>query len=114
MNRLRWLITVPVAIIVVVFAVNNRGDASVSLWPLDLVITWPVFAFVFIGIGVGFVLGAILMWLTDAPARRRAREQARKIRELERAAENAAENATENTERATLPAPVAQPPMRTD
>lgn len=110
MNRLRWLITVPVAIIVVVFAVNNRGDANVSLWPLDLVITWPLFAFVFIGIGVGFALGACLMWLSDAPTRRRAREQARKIRELERAAKNA----TENSQRAAVPAPVALPPVRTD
>jgi uncharacterized integral membrane protein len=105
-NRLRWLITVPVAIIVVVFAVNNRGDASFSLWPLDLIITWPLYVFVFIGIGVGFALGAVLMWLTAAPTRRRAREQASRIRELERAAEN--------TERATVPAPVAQPPVRTD
>jgi uncharacterized integral membrane protein len=107
-NLLRWLITVPVAIIVVVFAVNNRGDASVSLWPLDLIITWPLFVFVFIGIGAGFVLGAILMWLTAAPARRHARERASQIRELERAAKNA----EKNTERATAPA--ALPPVRTD
>lgn len=107
MNRLRWLITVPVAIIVVVFAVNNRGDANVSLWPLDLIITWPLFVFVFIGIGVGFALGAVLMWFTAAPARRRARERASRIRELERAAES-----TERaTERATVPATVAQPPV---
>jgi uncharacterized integral membrane protein len=105
-NRLRWLITVPVAIIVVVFAVNNRGDAGVNLWPLDLIITWPLFIFVFIGLGVGFAFGAVLMWFTAAPTRRRARERASRIRELERAAENA--------ERASAPAPVAQPPVRTD
>jgi lipopolysaccharide assembly protein A len=105
-NRLRWLITVPVAIIVVVFAVNNRGDAGVSLWPLDLIIAWPLFVFVFIGIGVGFALGAALMWLTAAPTRRRARERASRIRELERAAANA--------DRTMVPAPVSQPPARTD
>ena len=87
MNRLRWLITVPVAIIVVVFAVNNRGETGVSLWPLDVTITWPLFVFVFIGAGVGFVLGAALMWLTGGPARRTARARAARIRELERAAE---------------------------
>lgn len=106
MKRLSWLITVPVAIIVVVFAVNNRGDTGVSLWPLDLVITWPLFVFVFIGLGVGFLLGAAVMWLTAAPTRRRARERAGRIRELERKADAA--------ERASPPAPVAQPPMRTD
>ena len=106
MNRLRLLITVPVAIIVVVFAVNNRGDAGVSLWPLDLTLTWPLFIFVFIGAGVGFALGAALMWLTGAPTRKRARDRASKIRELERA--------TETAERATVPAPVAPPSVRTD
>ena len=120
MNRLRWLITVPVAIIVVIFAVKNRGDASVNLWPFDLIITWPLFAFVFIGAGVGFVFGAALMWFTAAPARRRARERAGQIRELERAAQN--------TERTTMTAPVtagapgtpgamppvATPPVRSD
>ena len=30
-NRLRWLITLPVAIVVVVFAINNRGAAEVNL-----------------------------------------------------------------------------------
>ncbi len=105
MNRLRWLITVPVAIIVVVFAVNNRGDVGVSLWPLDLNISWPLFIFVFIGLGIGFALGAALMWLNAAPARRRAREQASRIRELERAEKTA--------DRETTAAPVAQPPART-
>ena len=106
MNRLRWVITVPVAIIVAVFAVNNRGDADVSLWPLDLVITWPLFVFVFIGLGIGFALGASVMWLTGAPTRRRARERAGKIRELERK--------VDATESASAPAPVALPPARTD
>ncbi|MEP4377809.1 MAG: lipopolysaccharide assembly protein LapA domain-containing protein [Alphaproteobacteria bacterium] len=106
MNRLRWLITIPVAIIVVVLAVNNRGDASLNLWPLDLIITWPLFAFVFIGAGAGFVLGAALMWITSAPTRRRARERASRIRELERAAAD--------SERASVPAPVGQLPAQTD
>lgn len=110
MNHLRWLITVPVAIIVAVFAVSNRGDASVSLWPLDVTVTWPLFVFVFVGAGVGFVLGVALMWLSAAPTRRRAREQASRVRELERAAKNAAEN----PDRATVPAPVAHPPVLSD
>lgn len=120
MNRLRWLITVPVAIIVVVFAVNNRGDASVNLWPFDLTITWPLFAFVFIGAGVGFVFGAALMWFTVAPSRRRARERAGQIRELERAAQNTEPTTMTAPVTAGAPGtpgampPVAKPPVRSD
>lgn len=77
MSRLRWLIGLPVAIIVVVFAVNNRGNADVSLWPIDLVISWPLFVYVFIGAAVGFVTGAVVMWFTAAPTRKRARARTR-------------------------------------
>lgn len=117
MNRLRWLITIPVAIIVVVFAVNNRGEASVNLWPFDLIITWPLFVFVFVGAGIGFVFGAVLMWFSAAPTRRRARERAARIRELERAAERSA-RVTMDTPAATgTPAAmtaIAPPPVRAD
>ena len=117
MNRLRWLITVPVAIIVVVFAVNNRGDASVDLWPFDLIITWPQFVFIFIGAGVGFALGAVLMWFTAAPTRRRAREGAARIRALERAAERAARVTMATPAAADVPetmTAIAPTPVRAD
>ena len=80
MNHLRWLVTIPVAIVVVIFAVNNRGEVNVSLWPLDLVIAWPIFVFVFIGAGVGFVLGAILMWFTASRVRARCGSRSRPLR----------------------------------
>ena len=111
MNRLRWLITVPVAVIVVVFAVNNRADADVSLWPLDIVVAWPLFVFVFIGAGIGFALGAVLMWFSGAPARKRARERAARIRELERQAAQDAPAAANDT--ALPPADAPRPPART-
>lgn len=114
MNRLRWLITVPVAIIVVVFAVNNRGDASVNLWPFDLILAWPLFVYVFIGAGIGFVLGAVLMWFTAAPTRRRARERAGRIRALERAAESAERTTIAAPSPSHAIAPAGTPPARTD
>lgn len=107
-NRLRWLITLPVAIIVVVFAVNNRADVSVSLWPLDMAVAWPLFVFVFIGAGVGFLLGAAVMWVSGAPARKNARERAARVRTLERAAEQSRPSDTPGS----LAVP-PQPPART-
>ncbi|MBN42968.1 MAG: hypothetical protein CL573_05700 [Alphaproteobacteria bacterium] len=83
-NRLRWLITLPVAILVVVFAVTNRSHADVNLWPLDIVVTWPLFVFVFIGAGIGFLLGTTLMWFSCAPARKKIHERAERVRALER------------------------------
>ena len=70
MTRLRWLITLPLAIVLVVFAVNNRGFAEVDLWPLGLVVSWPLFVFVFLGVGAGLLLGWFFAWISAAPARK--------------------------------------------
>lgn len=107
MNRLRWLITVPIAIVVVVFAVNNRGPANVDLWPFGLVIAWPLFVYVFIGAGLGFVVGAALSWISGGPARKTSRAHMARIRELERAAQP-------TDAPAPAQAPVAQPPAPLD
>ena len=49
MKKIRWLISLPVALILVVFAINNRNLVDVSLWPFDLVGRAPVFLIVFLG-----------------------------------------------------------------
>jgi len=82
-TRLRWLITLPLAIVLVVFAVNNRGFAEVDLWPLGLVVSWPLFVFVFLGVGAGLLLGWFFAWISAAPARKLARERRARLRELE-------------------------------
>ena len=112
MNRLRLLITIPVAIVVVVFAVNNRGDADVNLWPLNIVIAWPMFIFVFIGAGIGFLLGAVLMWFSGAPLRKRARERGVRIRELERSA--AQREKPDDVSAPELTVASSRPPVRKD
>lgn len=74
MKRLRWLITVPLALILIVFAVNNRHLVDVSLWPLGIVISWPLFVFVYIGVVAGFAAGAVIAWSSSA-RHRRARQR---------------------------------------
>lgn len=75
MKRLRWLITVPLALILIVFAVNNRHIVEVSLWPLDFIVRWPLFVFVYIGVVAGFLAGAVIAWASAAQRHRRARHR---------------------------------------
>ncbi len=75
MKRLRWLITVPLALILIVFAVNNRHLVDLSLWPLDFVVRWPLFVFVYIGVVAGFLTGAAIAWASTVQRHRRARQQ---------------------------------------
>ena len=83
MDRLRWVITLPLAIVLVVFAVNNRETFEVDLWPLGLVVAWPMFIYVFVGVMVGLLLGGLFAWMSAGTTRRIARERKARIRELE-------------------------------
>jgi uncharacterized integral membrane protein len=74
-KRLRWLITAPLALILIVFAVNNRHPVDVSLWPFDFIVRLPLFVFVYIGVVAGFLAGAVVAWASTAQRHRRARRR---------------------------------------
>ncbi len=102
-DRLRWLITLPLAIVLVVFAVNNRALVEVDLWPLGFVVTWPLFVFAFLGVSVGLLVGALFAWISGGTTRKIARQRKAQIRELE---------SKVRTMQARLDDGEAQPPAR--
>ena len=75
MNRLRWFLTVPLAIILIVFAVSNRHLVDVSLWPLDFTLNWPLFVYVYIAVIAGFLAGAVIAWASAVQRHRRSRRR---------------------------------------
>jgi uncharacterized integral membrane protein len=91
MRRLSYIVSVPLAIVLVVFAIANREAQVINFWPLPWTVSLPGFAALFLALLVGFLAGAGAMWLSGAKARRRARAlsdtaraQARQIAEHER------------------------------
>lgn len=91
MRRISWIVTIPFALIVVVFALTNREAASLQLWPLDIYIEMPIFLLILLSLLIGFLIGASIMWLSSGRQRQRARKanfQAvnleRDVRDLER------------------------------
>jgi uncharacterized integral membrane protein len=93
-----WLITVSLAIVIVIFALNNRTPVEVDLFPFGLVIAWPLFVFVFLGMGIGAVIGLIMAWISSHPARKTSRERKTRIRELERQVETLQSSADSSTQ----------------
>jgi uncharacterized integral membrane protein len=79
-HLLFWIIVVPVVIVLVTFAVMNRQEINLDLWPLP----WatppvPVFALLFGGLLVGFGGGVFVMWRHGAAGRRRNRDLSRQV-----------------------------------
>lgn len=84
MRILAWLLALPVALLVIVFAVANRHDLRLELWPLPWSMDLPVYLAVLGALLKGIVIGLVIAWFAGHTARRRAREQKRRADGLER------------------------------
>ena len=76
----KLLILVPIAIIVIAFAIANRQMVSVSFDPFTPpevatgFVAAPLFILLFLALFVGIVLGGVATWFTQGSNRRRARD----------------------------------------
>lgn len=78
-----WIIAAVVIVIAADFAVSNRADTALTLWPLPYVLEVPQYLVLFAGAILGGLGGLIWAWAGGGAARRKAHERARRIRELE-------------------------------
>lgn len=83
MKHLSWIITLPITIVAVVFALSNRQPVVIDIWPLELSLTAPLYLVLLLAALIGFILGGVAMWFTAGRSRKRAREAAAKLREME-------------------------------
>ena len=80
MRRLGWIVSIPVIIVVALFAVNNRQSVDLELWPLPWALPpIPLFVLTLGAILFGFLFGCLVMWLTGAKHRRRLRDARRDL-----------------------------------
>jgi uncharacterized integral membrane protein len=88
-----------IAVVLIVFAVSNRGTIALGLWPLPDVVELPLYLIVLACLLVGFLAGELAAWLSGRHWRREVRRSARRIAALER------ELDTVRAERAPVPVP---------
>ena len=79
-----WLVTVPVALIAIVFSVSNLDKVPVGLWPFSNVLVMPLYLVVLGALGLGFIAGEFVAWINGGRWRREARRRQRRIEALER------------------------------
>jgi uncharacterized integral membrane protein len=85
---LRWLIGLPLAVIVIIFAVANRQRVLLSFDPVTpsdpfASIEMPLWLLVFFGIFIGILAGWIACWFAQGKHRKRAREANAEIAKLQ-------------------------------
>lgn len=90
---LRWLVVVPIAILLVLLAVANRGAVIVSLDPFSreapaVAFSLPLFVVLLLAVAVGVVIGGIAVGVGRIRWRFRARRAEREAEKL--SAENEA------------------------
>jgi uncharacterized integral membrane protein len=81
------LILVPLAVIIIAFAMANRQVVTVSLDPFSASapaasLTLPLFALVIVLLIIGVLIGGIAAWLRQGRWRRTARRLEREVNEL--------------------------------
>ena len=87
MKLFHWLVTAPLALILIVFAVANRDTITLTFWPLPITLAAPIYLVVLLALLAGFFLGELAAWLAGRTSRRKARHAARRVEELEHAIE---------------------------
>jgi len=111
------LILVPLAIVLVAFAVANRGNIVVSFDPFDALhpayaVPVPLFALILGLVIAGVIIGGVAAWLRQSKWRRTARLAQARAREL--AAElDRLKRATGPVELTTTPVPAGYAPRLT-
>jgi uncharacterized integral membrane protein len=81
------VILVPLAVVIIAFAVANRQIVTVSLDPFSVerpaaAVTLPLFALILVLLIIGVVIGGVAAWLRQTKWRRAARRLEREVDEL--------------------------------
>jgi len=111
-KRFSWLLTVPLTVLVVVFAVANRSFIPLDLWPFALEVRIPVFLLVLGSLLFGFLIGAMVMWLSMGKQRQQRRAAKGEIAKLERKTRELEHARDRTATRSSAPPPAAPPAIR--
>ncbi|MCW3477865.1 LapA family protein [Limobrevibacterium gyesilva] len=80
---MRVLIAAPLLLLLVLFALSNPQIVHIGLWPTDFALEAPLSLTVLMAMGVAFLLGGLMLWVSAIGARRRARRAEYAARLLE-------------------------------
>jgi uncharacterized integral membrane protein len=77
------IITFVLCLPVVLFALSNTEIVRLGLWPTDYSLEAHLSLAILAAMAIGFLLGALVVWMSELGQRRRARRAERTVRLLE-------------------------------
>jgi putative membrane protein len=77
------IITFVLCLPLVLFALSNTEVVTLGLWPTDYGIEVHLSIAILVAMAIAFVLGALVVWMSELAQRRRARRAERTVRLLE-------------------------------
>jgi putative membrane protein len=77
------IVTFVLCLPLVLFALSNTEIVRLGLWPTDYGIDVPVSLAILVAMAIAFLLGALVVWMSELSQRRRARRAERTVRLLE-------------------------------
>lgn len=84
MKYISWILTLPLAIVAVVFAISNREGVSLNIWPLGMTVEAPLFILVLGSALAGLITGGFIAWLSAGTTRQRRRAAVQRAEAAER------------------------------
>ncbi len=79
----RLIVAAPFLLVLVLFLLSNQQSVALGLWPFGKLFAVPLAIAILGGVGAGFLLGAVFVWIPALALRYRARHYERRVRELE-------------------------------
>jgi uncharacterized integral membrane protein len=106
---LKALLLLPLAVIVVLLAVANRGPVTLSLDPFsrgapEIAFNVPLYAVIFASVALGVLIGGTAAWLAQGKVRRARRENRREAERLKAEAERLRARLEREREAPAIPA----------
>ena len=77
------MLVLPVGLILVTFAVINRGSVTIDLWPLPIGMQAPLSAVVLLSLIAGVIWGGVASWMAAGTDRKRARNSSQRANQEE-------------------------------
>ena len=93
----KYLLKIPALIFIVAFVVLNRQETTLYISPLSDPLTLPLWFLGIILFAVGFLVGALLLWLNNWPARKELKSIRKELKQTQEKYEELAMLRTEGT-----------------